>query len=251
MIWGVPSLVLGVAFVTSTLLLSVQDMEPSTWYLGSLITAWRSETRSAAVLPSRLARMLPVVLRNIMLTAVVIYLSWNLRAVLFPAQLTTSFDARWDVVTGGWWSWMWWPLRVFVQVAALKFFSQLWFFKAHRWVHSNEATFRYVHAMHHQHAEPVALTAIHCTMSEMLLLNIPAAIFGPLVLVPDFVPHCVWMLLVGLYTPVAHSGHNFGGLIFDAQFHDDHHRYLNVNYGSVRLDRLFGTHADSHHKKAL
>lgn len=243
-IWTLPSTVLAISFAVSTAVLCAADMTPDAWYLRSLVTYDRSPGRTAPVPFARLWRMVPIVARNGLLAAVTVGAAWTLR--LWCAPHAMPLDDQLDVWTDGWWqNWVPWPVRALSQVAALNYISQLWFFFAHRWVHSRPDVFRFVHAMHHQHAEPVALTAIHCTMSEMLLLNVPAAALGPLLVLPDLFPHCVWMCLVGLYTPIAHSGHNFGWLLFDAQFHDDHHRYLTVNYGSVFLDRLFGSHADS------
>jgi hypothetical protein len=87
--------------------------------------------------------------------------------------------------------------------------------------------------------EPFALTAIHCSVWEMLMLNIPAVLFGPLLLKPCFMAHVIWMALAGLYTPFSHSGRQ--AWLMDVSYHEDHHRFLRGNFGSDRLDRWFGT----------
>jgi sterol desaturase/sphingolipid hydroxylase (fatty acid hydroxylase superfamily) len=251
--WWVPSLMLGVTFILTTLLLTAADLCPSKTYESCGLR------RRKAIEWQQVVELTPVVLRNISLAAVAFYVSWNLRLFvtapwvksesvnvrLLLAPANEPFDVRLDATTNGWWSTtVPMPARMFLQLAALNVISQVWFFFAHRWAHSNAHVFRFVHSMHHRHSAPFAMTAVHCSMSEMLLLNVPAAGLGPLLLVPDWWAHCAWMVLAGLYTPIAHSGHSFINGFMDARFHDDHHRYLDVNFGSDFLDRLFGTHAD-------
>lgn len=136
-----------------------------------------------------------------------------------------------DLVRAGAW--------LLVQLYLMHAASQLVFYCMHRFAHSNAWVFRKVHALHHRHMAPFALTAIHCTVLEMWILNLPAVALGPLLLGPDPGIHCVWMLLVALYTPASHSGRALP--LMDVAYHDEHHRLLNGNFGSATLDRLLGT----------
>lgn len=132
------------------------------------------------------------------------------------------------------------PLELFL----LEKISQLWFFHAHYIVHRVPVLYRIVHKFHHQHKEPSVLTAIHCTIWEMLLLNLPAVALGPLLVLPHPFIHTLWYILAGLYTPIVHSGYHLCSW-FDPQYHDEHHRNPSCNFGSRLLDRWYACSSPS------
>lgn len=237
-VWGGPSVVLGATFGLTTLILSIADLLQPTHYGTCLVSKTKTRHRPSG---RQMLTMLPVILQNGLVSAAMIYVMWNLRLAVHPGSLA----APWRVWISDRLGLSEWRAVEILQVAAINWLSQLWFFYVHRWVHSHATVYKFVHAMHHQHTEPFALTAVHCTISEQLLLNTPAVLIGQLIVVPSWWAHCIWMFLAATYTPIAHSGHNFGvwGL-YDGQFHDDHHRLVRVNFGSNTLDRRYGTHAD-------
>lgn len=114
--------------------------------------------------------------------------------------------------------------------------SQVYFYCAHRFVHSSPFLFRHVHGMHHTIADPFALSTLYCSISETVFLNLGAVLAGPVLLGPDLFTNCLWMALAGTYTPLAHAGHGSA-----AVYHHRHHMHMSVNFGSPVLDALFGT----------
>jgi sterol desaturase/sphingolipid hydroxylase (fatty acid hydroxylase superfamily) len=129
-----------------------------------------------------------------------------------------------------------------LDLITLEKISQLWFFHAHYIVHQIPWLYKIVHKFHHQHIEPSVFTAIHCTIWEMMFLNLPAVALGPLLILPNPVVHYTWYLLAGVYTPIVHSGYNLIPFL-DAPYHDEHHRRLNCNFGSRVLDKWYGTNS--------
>lgn len=176
--------------------------------------------------------MLPIYFRNVVASSLYVWLLWNLRIVVSnrtPA-IVSWIDAN-----------VWPPLGVVNQILVIHGLSQLWFWCAHRYVHSQPRLYKWIHAAHHVHSEPFALTAIDCTVSEMITLNIPAVIFPLLLLKPSLLVQCIWVTLAALHVPLTHSGHYLGrGHLADA-YHVIHHRQPRFNFGSTFLDRIFGT----------
>jgi len=137
-------------------------------------------------------------------------------------------------------------LRFPIDFFALEKISQFWFFHMHWLVHKFPVVYAIVHKWHHQYREPSALTAIDCTVWEMLLLNLPAVGLGPLLVLPHPTVHLIWCVATGIYTPVVHSGYNLIPF-FNPRYHDEHHRNPTCNFGSPMLDRWYGT--NSHQAK--
>lgn len=227
--WVCSSAVLGLHFTLVTALLTGFDLANPKW--------WRELQLSSTVRPptvtwARVGKMLPVVLRNYAASALYVSALWTLRESWFASPVWQEWISSEQSLPG-------WILTTVVQLIVIHWLSQLWFWSAHWGVHQSETLFRYVHSAHHVHAEPFALTAIDCTVSEMLLLNIPAVLFPLLVVYPSLGVQCIWMVLAATHVPLTHSGHQVGHMS-DA-YHAIHHRDLVYNFGSTTLDKLFGT----------
>lgn len=231
-LWCCSSLVLGLQFTLVTSILTILDLHNPQW--------WQARRLSPHTRPptwQKIKSMLPIVFRNYVVAFLFIYIAWNLK-IAYGAQrfesayYNTHDDHAWmrlfvDVMVG------------VLQLLIIHWVSQLWFWSAHRLVHSNASLFRFVHARHHIYDDPFALTAIDCSASEMILLNMPAVILPLILLQPSTTIQCIWTFLAATHVPLTHSGHAIPGAADD--YHALHHKHLNCNYGSKTLDQLFNT----------
>jgi sterol desaturase/sphingolipid hydroxylase (fatty acid hydroxylase superfamily) len=229
--WGCAATVLGIQFAVVTSLLTGLDLFNPPCWRRMILRSTRQES-IPVVTVRRVARMMPIVIRNMAASAFYVWMLWNLRIAVNPARplLSASLDSH-----------LWFPISWLVQLVLIHWMSQLWFWSAHRTVHSLPAVYKFVHASHHVYSEPFALTAVDCTVSEMLILNMPAVIFPLLILQPSLPVQCIWVVLAASHVPLTHSGHLVaGGAAADA-YHALHHRYSNCNFGSAWLDKIAGT----------
>jgi sterol desaturase/sphingolipid hydroxylase (fatty acid hydroxylase superfamily) len=240
-VWG--SVVLGCQFWLMTAILTVFDLLDPPWWRRLVLSSTRVVPK---VTLHRVLGMMPVVLRNTIVSSAYVWLLWNLWLAAGPHR-STSYIALVEFVDHLSLDWfgttvVGWMVLALPQLFLLHVLSQLWFWSAHRFVHSHETLYKFIHAAHHVHSEPFALTAIDCSVSEMLLLNIPAVVFPLLVLQPYLSVQCVWMVLAASHVPLTHSGHLVaGGAAADA-YHSIHHRECRFNFGSAFLDKLAGTY---------
>ena len=110
------------------------------------------------------------------------------------------------------------------------------FYTLHRTLHTKEL-YHSVHKKHHKFNQPVAFTAIYCTVTEHIFANITPVLLAPCVVgLPwDWVK--VWVVLTTVSVLMSHSGYWFG------EFHDIHHEKFVKNYGVFGLmDKTFSTY---------
>jgi len=224
------SVVLGMQFFFTTFVLTTFDLWNPEWWRNYQL---KSTSKIPIVTFKRILSMLPVMIRNYIVSAVYVWLLWNLRIAWSP---DLPFWQHWSNQYNH--SILFVALWGVCQLYTLHWISQLWFWSAHRLVHSWGPAFRFIHAAHHVHFEPFALTSIDCTVSEMLLLNIPAVIFPLLLIQPSLSMQYLWVILAALHVPLTHSGHH----LFADAYHAIHHRELCYNFGSTTLDKMFGTY---------
>lgn len=91
------------------------------------------------------------------------------------------------------------------------------------------------HKDHHAQVKPRATGAVYCSLVEMWLANIPSFVL-PLYIFDA--PACVYFawIVSGIQTSqLHHSGKSYWWTAWSAQpqFHDDHHRLFNVNFGNI------------------
>lgn len=232
--WVCASAVLGIQFMLVTAILTCLDLAaPECWRRRLL-----KSTKMAPVITfQRVKQMIPVLVCNYIIAALYTWLLWSFRIYILPDR---PFVQQW--LTDQQFSlWIWLPIG-FAQLVLIHGLSQLWFWCAHRFVHSHPTIYKVVHAAHHVHSEPFALTAIDCSVWEMLIINMPAVIFPLLIVQPPFTLQCIWMLLAASQAPLTHSGHYLAnGYAADA-YHAIHHRECRYNFGSTILDKMFGTY---------
>lgn len=136
-------------------------------------------------------------------------------------------------------AWYW----VVGQLVALGLLTEVFFFSAHRLLHTRWL-YRNVHVVHHRFRAPTAWSAqfahpIEYLFGNMLPIALPILIVGP-----D--PLTIWNfgLLALLNTQLVHSGYQLPLAPWSVS-HDLHHFKVTVNYGSLGLmDRLFGSTLD-------
>lgn len=225
-----PLAILGITFIGTSMLCELIHRWNPEWYANKMIlypTLDKKEKQRQHLF----LELLPIVIRNLVFSAILLPTIWHFRLRYSSSSFSiTNLNAH--------------PVFSILDLFLLEKISQIWFFHAHYAVHRSPFLYRIVHKMHHQHHEPSVFTAIHCTIWEMLLLNLPAVALGPLLVLPNIYIHCLWYVLAGLYTPIVHSGYQLCSF-FDPKYHDEHHRKLYCNFGSRMLDKLYKTHLES------
>src|SRR5580692_3260570 len=99
-LWGGPAVLLGVVFACTTIGLSVADLlQPAAYRAAAVASApshtdlgETAESGGGRVAPSgrRMLGMVPVVLRNGLASAAMIYVAWNVRLAVHPGSLSTG-----------------------------------------------------------------------------------------------------------------------------------------------------------------
>lgn len=133
---------------------------------------------------------------------------------------------------------------LFLQMLGLLFVEDFLFYHFHLFLHI-PWFYKNVHMIHHSWRAPVACRALYAHPFEHMLANvIPIFMAGYLVgLKWEYTEY--WIAFATINTLLAHSGYNIL-----SREHDDHHRYVNVNYGTMRLfDWLYGTRTEDYLKK--
>ena len=114
----------------------------------------------------------------------------------------------------------------------------VWFYWTHRLLHWGPL-YRHVHKMHHRFKAPTAIAAVYAHPVEFLLGNTAGVILGPLLTNAHPYTAYAWVGLCLCTTCASHSGYKAAS----AQKHDDHHKYVDCNYGvGIFCDWIFGTH---------
>jgi len=213
-----PSLCLGVVFTLTTALLTLGDLNYTFFF-----KQWNIGQRPD-IYGEDIIHVLPTVIRNLVITGPVVLSTFYIRVRLFGDE---------PLITN--------PILWLLSVYSV---SQVVFWAMHFMVHGSRTLYLAIHQQHHEYTKPFALTAIYCSVYEMLLLNLPAVYFAQLIFLPAtdclFFAHCFWLTLVGIQTPFAHSGLT----LFGSQYHDLHHSLFTYNFGSPILDKIFGVYKE-------
>ena len=122
--------------------------------------------------------------------------------------------------------------------------TELLFYVLHRIAHI-PIFYKLIHKKHHELTAPVALGALYCYPSEMILVNLPSTILPGLIIGVPFYSLALYSLLATHNTVVgAHGGYkkNICNKNGCRPFHDIHHEKFNGNYGiGYFMDELFNT----------
>lgn len=227
--WGGSMALLGICFVSVTTILTVLDVYNPDWWRARLLRSAVKELDAKSI-SETIPEIMPIYIRNVMCSAIYVWFLWSLTTTLSPSRPWYTIWLEEKILPSI-------VLHGFLEILMINGLSQLWFWSAHRFVHSHPKLYKFIHAWHHRHKEPFALTGIDCTVSEMLVLNIPAVVFPLLILQPNRIVASCWVMLAAAHVPLAHSGH----YLWTDDYHTIHHRDPRFNFGSIFLDRIFHT----------
>ncbi len=117
--------------------------------------------------------------------------------------------------------------------------AEVWFYHSHIVFHVHPF-YKWFHKVHHTYKKPYALAGLYTSSVEIILSSVPSVGIGPVLFGLHGVPLYLWVAIAGYNTTSSHSGLDFWPFIDKS--HDMHHKYFNVNYGSLGiLDWLYGT----------
>jgi hypothetical protein len=171
-----------------------------------------------------LRKTVPVVTKNLMFSLIFMTVLWMIRI-----QLTTKSLSEQDLSV-----WVFWT-----QLLGCYILSETAFTINHGVAHLFGKSF---HALHHEFDKPWAICSFYCGFWEMLLLNLPVAELGPIMLGVHPYVHMTWLIMSGTYVSFDHCGHQIGPIwIFDTTYHDQHHANPAIHHGSHLWDRLLHT----------
>lgn len=143
------------------------------------------------------------------------------------------------------------PFVILIQLLAILFADDFFFYFLHRWMHENKYLLKKVHSVHHRAFSPLALEYLYVHPFEWMM-----GYTGPFIgiaLISVFSPVSCWafwiyMLVRNIHELEIHSGFKsrishwipFWG---ENEHHDLHHAKLNGNYSSTFKiwDQIFGT----------
>jgi methylsterol monooxygenase len=122
------------------------------------------------------------------------------------------------------------------------FISDMYFYASHRLLHT-KFLYRTVHKKHHYFTAPMAISALYCNRTEMILSNIITGLLPGTLLGSHMGLVFTWTLFGLVNSCIVHSGYTMPFFILtNTNAHDNHHKYFNVNYGIGGLsDLIFGT----------
>lgn len=156
-----------------------------------------------------------IVLRNIFLSAIVIPTFWS----LFSLETIENENS-------------------FMFCTSLLFFyviNTIYMDLVHRFIHFNEIVYKWVHQYHHEYKRATPWSAIDCTISEMIILNLMSILLGPMLWHPSRTSLLVWNVLAGYHTVASHDG---------TQYHSIHHLIPTKNFGCIYFDKYFNTYQE-------
>jgi len=172
--------------------------------------------------PHTLARMAAVVLRNQVLSGLLVL--WTLPSR--PPDFWPAHDSS--------------PASTLALSAGYALLFEVFFYAGHRLLHWRPVYGALGHALHHQtHTDSAVSFGYMGAVDYMLETNVPALV--PLYIVGVHVPAYTGFLAVGLFNAIlVHSGWNFPWLA-DPTRHSVHHSRPSLNLGNGPLDYLLGT----------
>lgn len=161
-------------------------------------------------------KCLPISLRNTLL--------WSIPTVLTLPPLINiwGYDFTWG--------------KFILDIVLSYFLMDFIFYWSHRFLHHDDLYIAY-HKQHHEIIAPVGLSATYMTVVDFYA-NILSIYLPPILISSNKETVIIWVIISTLNTIfVGHSGYSP-----IANFHDNHHKYFNCNYGvGVFTDKLFGT----------
>ena len=139
------------------------------------------------------------------------------------------------------------PVWSICQLVLLALQAEFFFYGMHRLLHS-VYLYRSVHSVHHSVRAPTAFAALYAHPVELLLGNFLPLGLPLIILRPDLLVCCIWLMLATTGTCNEHAG--FAVLWWPgkrAAAHDIHHEIGHGNYSFLGVaDFVFGTAMPEH-----
>ena len=138
---------------------------------------------------------------------------------------------------------------VLLQIGFFYFIQEIYMYFIHRLMHKIKFLYIWVHQLHHKAKAECFTTAMYMSPLEVILHIYPDVILGPVIWYLCFgyiykEAFSLWVITANFYFVWSHSGVMDSQYMPSAKSHWLHHKYYNVNYGSLFSDRLFGTAMD-------
>lgn len=149
----------------------------------------------------------------------------------------TAFDVRPSRVPG--------TIETLLHFSVFILCNEVVFYVTHKLLHT-KYLFRTVHYIHHQYSAPHAFSAIYCHWFEFVASNLASVMIGCVCMHSSVWTVALWIVTAIITTQTHHSGLRLPWMRGSSQpeFHDNHHRTPNINFGSG----LFMDYAFSHRR---
>ena len=114
----------------------------------------------------------------------------------------------------------------------------------HRYMHRNKFLYIHVHQQHHRNQTDSFITAFDVHIVELVAFYFVGLLIGPTLISQfwriSFLGYNMWLCAATFFLIWSHTGLNVKWMP-DTTFHNLHHKYYTVNYGTAFSDYLFGT----------
>lgn len=126
-------------------------------------------------------------------------------------------------------------------IAAIIMFDFM-FYTIHYTMHKVNILYRLIHKYHHKWSNPLALAALDSHPIEHLLTNVIPTYLVAYITKMEHITVVIWSCITMTYAVISHSG--FKITKYGSIDHDNHHKYLNVDFGTGFgiADYLMNTH---------
>eukprot|EP00929_Paragymnodinium_shiwhaense_P105545 TRINITY_DN705_c0_g1_i1.p1 TRINITY_DN705_c0_g1~~TRINITY_DN705_c0_g1_i1.p1 ORF type:complete len:393 (+),score=77.04 TRINITY_DN705_c0_g1_i1:59-1237(+) len=137
-------------------------------------------------------------------------------------------------------------LHIFSYIAA----NEIYFYYVHSLMHRNKTLYGWIHKVHHEYKQPVALASLYAHPLEVTIVILGQFTIGPILFGGHMFTILVWTCSVVMVSQTHHCGFHWPWIptpkgTGQPEFHDLHHEKFNMNYGSFEgrfsLDGLHGT----------
>jgi len=207
--WNYLTLVFSSVYLTVSTILFIFDVWLPKWYIKTQIGK-RSHIKWTDYF-----QILPIIIFNLII-------SWFIGTLCCHYALSTTNHLH--------------PiLQIFITIIC----EEVWFYYTHRLMHYS-FMYKSFHIYHHKYDKPIALAALYCHPVEMMIVNTPLNLLGPILTGIQLKTYTFWMIFSAIYVNLNHCGHRLLPFI-DTEYHDKHHSSHSVRFGSYLLDYLHGT----------
>lgn len=134
-----------------------------------------------------------------------------------------------------------------LQFILICFIEDAYFYYVHRLTHEVKWFYKWVHYVHHKWMAPTALSISYMHPIEWVMVNMSLVYVGPVIVGAHAAVVFVYYSFIFTKGVLNHSGYHLPlPHVLSSEFHDNHHRLINCNYGSYGIfDYLHGTIATS------